>query len=132
MSLLTENYEKEFKREKFLRILIGFAVILIVAFLVGLVFMLPSYFVLIFSEDDILRRFKAAEEVFEKKEFKNLEEQITAINSRISSFEKNESRRREFAALLRKIAANTPNGTKIMLINLNKNRENLYTLSIHG
>ena len=64
MSFVAKNYKKEFRREKILRILIGFAVNLAVALMVGLVFMLPSYFILVFSKDDVLRRLQAAEEVF--------------------------------------------------------------------
>ena len=64
MSLLTPNYEKEFRREKIIRVWISFIIILIIAAAAGLVFMLPSYFALALSKDDIFRRLQAEEKVF--------------------------------------------------------------------
>lgn len=132
MTFISENYKKEFRREKILRILTGFAINLVSAMLVGMVFMLPAYFVLALSKDDVLRRLKAAEEVFEKKEFKALEEKINRINARVSAFEKNESRRKEFAPLLRKLAENTPDAVRLAFVGVSKNQEGLYMISLQG
>ena len=81
MNLLTPNYEKEFRHEKIIRVWISFLIILIIVAATGLVFMLPSYFALALSKDDILRRLQAEEKVFEKKEFKSLEEKIDGLLS---------------------------------------------------
>lgn len=132
MSFIAENYEKEFRREKILRIFIGFTINLIAALLIGLVFMLPPYFALSLSKNDTLRRLKAVEEIFEKKEFKNLEEKISRINARVSVFEKNESKRGELASLLRKFAESTPDAVRLMLISVGKNDEGLYAISVQG
>ncbi|KKT29535.1 hypothetical protein A3G55_01375 [Candidatus Giovannonibacteria bacterium RIFCSPLOWO2_12_FULL_44_25] len=132
MSFVAKNYKKEFRREKILRILIGFAVNLAVALMVGLVFMLPSYFILVFSKDDVLRRLQAAEEVFARKEFKNLEEKIGGINARVSVFEKNESRRGELAPLFRKLAENAPDAVRLVSINVSKDANGFYTMSVQG
>src|SRR3989344_1125000 len=114
MSLLTPNYEKEFRREKIIRAWISFIIILIIAAAAGLIFMLPSYFALVLSKDDILRRLQAEEKVFEKKEFKSLEEKISALNGKIFTFEKNEKKRHNFAPLL------------------NKNEQGLFAFSVVG
>ncbi|MDP3934711.1 MAG: hypothetical protein Q8Q46_00585, partial [Candidatus Giovannonibacteria bacterium] len=83
MSLLPPNCEKEFRREKIIRVWIIFIIILIFIAVAALVFMLPSYFALVLSKDDILRRLQAEEKVFEKKEFKSLEEKIASLNNKI-------------------------------------------------
>lgn len=132
MTFISENYEKEFRREKILRILIGFAINLIAALLVGLVFMLPSYFAIALSKDDVLRRLKAAEEVFEKKEYKALEEKISKVNARVSAFEKNESKRKGLAPLLHRLAENTPDTMRLASIGLSKNQEGFYAISVQG
>ena len=132
MSLLTPNYEKEFRREKIIRVWISFIIILIIAAAAGLVFMLPSYFALVLSKDDILRRLQAEEKVFEKKEFKSLEEKISALNGKIFTFEKNEKKRHNFAPLLNKIAVNVVSGIRLTSITLNKNEQGLFAFSVAG
>lgn len=132
MSLLTPNYEKEFRREKIFRVWIGFLSILIIVVVAGLVFMLPSYFALVLSRDDILRRLQAEEKVFEKKEFKSLEEKIATLNEKIFTFEKNEKRRHNFAPLLNKIAANAVSGVSLDSIALNKNEQGFFAFSVVG
>lgn len=132
MSLLTPNYEKEFRREKIIRVWISFLIILIIIAAAGLVFILPSYFALVLSKDDILRRLQAEEKVFEKKEFKSLEEKIAALNGKIFTFEKSEKKRHDFAPLLNKIAINTVSGISLDSITLNKNEQGFFTFSIVG
>src|SRR3989338_66529 len=132
MNLLTKNYEKEFRHEKIIRVWISFLIILIIVAATGLVFMLPSYFALALSKDDILRRLQAEEKVFEKKEFKSLEEKITSLNEKIFTFEKSEKRRHDFAPLLNKIAINTVSGISLTLITLSKNEQGLFTFSVTG
>ncbi|KKT62746.1 MAG: hypothetical protein UW57_C0013G0003 [Candidatus Giovannonibacteria bacterium GW2011_GWA1_44_29] len=130
--MLTPNYEKEFRREKIIRVWISFLIILIIAAATGLVFMLPSYFVLVLSKDDILRRLQAEEKVFEKKEFKSLEKTIAALNTTIFTFEKNEKKRHDLAPLLNKIAINTVSGISLVSITLSKNEQGSFTFSVVG
>lgn len=132
MSLLTPNYEKEFRREKIIRVWISFFLILIIVAAAGLVFMLPPYFALVLSKDDILRRLQAEEKVFEKKEFKSLEEKIAALNEKIFTFEKNEKKRHAFAPLLNKISINAVSGIRLNSITLNKNEQGFFTFSVVG
>ena len=132
MSLLTSNYEKEFRREKIIRVWISFIIILIFIIATGLIFMSPSYFALMLSKDDILRRLQAEEKVFEKKEFKNLEEKIAALNGKIFTFEKNEKKRHNFAPLLNKISLNAVSGVRLTSITLNKNEQGLFAFSVVG
>ncbi len=132
MSLLTPNYEKEFRREKIIRVWISFLIILIIIAATGLVFMLPSYFALVLSKDDILRRLQAEETVFEKKAFKSLEEKIAVLNGKIFTFEKNEKKRHDFAQILNKISLNAVSGIRLTSITLNKNEQGLFAFSVVG
>ena len=132
MSLLTPNYEKEFRREQIIRVWISFIIILIIIAAAGLIFMSPSYFALMLSKDDILRRLQAEEKVFEKKEFKSLEEKITALNGKIFTFEKNEKKRHDLAPLLNKIAISAVTGIRLNSITLSKNEQGLFAFSVAG
>lgn len=132
MSLLIANYEKEFRSAKIVRVWISFVIILVIIAAAGLVFMLPSYFVLVFSKDDVLRRLQAEEKVFEKKEFKSIEGKIAALNGDIFAFEKNEKKRHNFAPLLNKIVINTPTSIRLASINLSENGQGFFNFSILG
>lgn len=132
MNLLLPEYEKEFRREKNFRVGIGVAFIAGILLAIGLVFMLPSYFALVFSKDDIARRLAAEEEVFGKKEFQILKTRIALINQKTLSFDREENKRRALAPILAKLAAGTPDGIRLTFINLSKNERGTFTLSLQG
>ncbi|OHB03603.1 MAG: hypothetical protein A3B03_02685 [Candidatus Zambryskibacteria bacterium RIFCSPLOWO2_01_FULL_42_41] len=134
MYLLTPAYEKEFRKEKIARVLTSFLAMLILAAVTGFIFMLPSYFVSVFSKDDVLRQLKAEEEVFAKKEFKNLEEQMARVNSQIFAFERNEAKRHALSPLLQKLVLNTPPEIRIGSINFGRTSQerNIFSFGIQG
>lgn len=89
--------------------------------LIAIVFLLPSYFSLIFTKDDILRRLKVEEEVLAQREIKSTKEEIMLINKNIVNFEKNETRRRKISPIISEIANSTPSQIKLNSIALKKN-----------
>jgi len=132
MGLIPDKYEKIFKREKTLKLSFAFVVLLATLVLSLVVFMLPSYFVLVFSEEDVLRRLKAAEEVFEKKELKNTEALVRTVNTSVSIYEKNEKRKKELSSLLIKLFNATPPEVKVSSINLQRDEKGIFEMSING
>ncbi|QQG42785.1 MAG: hypothetical protein HYW15_01030 [Candidatus Giovannonibacteria bacterium] len=134
MYLLTPAYEKEFRKEKIARVSVSFLAMLILVAAAGFIFMLPSYFVSVFSKDYILRQLKAGEEVFARKEFKSLEERVAGANSLIFAFERNEAKRYPLSPILQKIALRTPPEIRIDSINFGRagREENIFSFGIQG
>ena len=132
MSLITPVYEKNVRNEKIRRLVLVFFALLILVSIIGAIFMLPSYFYAAFSIDQVLRRLKSSEEVLLKRNFKVIEEKIGSINETIYIFEKNESRRRELAPLLIKIANTTPQSITLKLLKLEMDKNGSARLTING
>lgn len=104
MALLTPKYEKFIRTEKLGRLLVAFILLLDTVVLTAIVFILPSYFYLAFSKDEVLRRLRSTEEVLTKRDLKNTEAKIESVNKMIGEYEKNELRRRALSPILIKIA----------------------------
>lgn len=132
MTLLTAEYEKIIRKEKILRLISGFVIILNVALLFGLVFMTPSYFLLVLSKDDILRRLESSKEGFEKKSFKTADDDIKSVNFLVSGYENDQNKRRELAPILSKFASVSRPEIKISYLNLRKTNEGAFSLLIRG
>lgn len=132
MSLLTENYQKEFRREKNQRLLLSLAMLLATSIVIGIVFMLPTYFSLIFTKDDVLRLLKASEEVFVRKEFKSLEDKITAVNNLINLYEANEKRRFSYSPILASITKNTSSLIELKNVALRRGDDGAFTIILEG
>ena len=132
MALLTQEYERNIRKEQIKRFLLAFIILLILVNATGAVFMLPSYFFAAFSKDEILRRLKFAEEVLVRRNSKAVEEEISKINGTIAMFEKNELRRRELAPLLIKIANATPQSITLKLLKLEITNDGSSSLTING
>ena len=131
MSLLTKNYQRAFRRERILKIFTALFFLFSSSVLVGFVFMLPSYFIVVFSKDDVLRRLHSEEEVLSRREVGKLEAAISKVNKTISTYESNEIRRRSFSDLLIKVFMLTPQNIKILNINLKKSKD-VFLLDIAG
>lgn len=133
MSLLTENYKKTVRREKIYRLAAYFIFLLSFAVLLGLVFMLPSYFLLAFSKDDYLRRLRVEEEVLARKEIGKLEAEISKINGTIEAFEANEKKRHAISDLLLRLFKATPSSEiRISNLNLRHEKNGQFILGIRG
>lgn len=132
MPILTEEYGNIIRNEKIKRLSFLFVVLLIIAGSVGIVFMSPSYFSVVFSKDSIVSRLKASEESLTRIDFKSTEAEVSRINNLIVEFEKNESMRRTIAPLLIKIANTTPPAIALKALRLDAKKGASAVLNITG
>lgn len=133
MSLLTENYQKIIKREKILRVSAMLLFLFSLAVLVGLVFILPSYFMLSLSKDSVLSRLRVQEEVLARKKIGQLEEEIKKVNKLVEDYEKNEQRRKSFSGLIARLFKLTPESEiKILDLALKQDKSGVFLLEIKG
>lgn len=132
MPILTEEYGKRIRNEKIKRLSFLFVVLLIIVGSAGAVFMLPSYFSVIFSKDSVVSRLKASEEALARTDFKSIETEVGRINNLIAEFEKNESKRRAIAPLLIKIANTTPPAITLRALKLDAKSGAIAVLNITG
>jgi len=132
MTLLALQYEKNIRKEKILRLISGFFIILNVALLFGLVFMTPSYFLLVLSKGDIVRRLDASRASFEQKNFKTADDDIKNVNFLVSGYESDQDKRKEFAPILNKFASVSRPEIKISYLNLRKTDGGAFSLLVQG
>ena len=132
MTLLALQYEKNIRKEKILRLASGFLIVLNVVILAGIAFMMPSYFLLVLSRDDILRGLEAIKEGFEQKSFKNADDDIKNVNILISDYETAQKKKMEFAPILSKISSVTPSEIKISYLHFRKINDGTFSLLIRG
>lgn len=132
MTFIAQNYQKEFEREKIARLIVALLALLGTTIFIGTIFMLPSYFVLALSRDDVLRRLKAAEEVLATKELAGVEAEIRAVNSKIANYEKSGSRRYALSPILIKIAKTMSADIKISGINLGPSDAGSFIITLMG
>ena len=81
ISLLSKEYTKEVRREKILRSAVVIFGIISTVLLVGIIFMLPSYFTLTLSQEEVARRLQAQQESFARQNVNVIEEKIQKINA---------------------------------------------------
>ena len=98
--LLPERYSNIFKREKIIHLISSLFVFLIFVLIVGIVFLLPSYFTLLFSSSDVLRRTNTEGISLERRDVLGVESEIAQINLTSDSYFLNEESRREFSGVL--------------------------------
>ncbi len=99
-SLLPDSYQKIIRREKALRIVcIGLGAI-ITALTVTIILLLPSYFFLVFSRDDVLRRLEAEQATFARRDVKPLEKEIEGTNQTVIAYLSGRSQHKDFAPIL--------------------------------
>lgn len=132
MTLLGTNYERIVKKEKIYRVFSSFIFLLSLVVVIGMIFMLPSYFTVVFSKDDILRRLKSAEEILARRDSDKLEEETRRINTVIANYQNNEKKRRSFSGLLVSIFRITPPEIKIENIGFLKDKEGKFTFTVFG
>ena len=115
-----------------MRLISGFLIVLNVTLLFGIVFMMPSYFLLVLSKDDILRRLDAAKENFEQKSFKNEDNEIKGVNLLVSGYENDQNKRKALAPILSKFASVSRPEIKISYLNLRKTDGGAFSLFVRG
>ena len=130
--LLSYTYLRAVRREKLSRLLLAFVILLVFSLVAGIIFMAPSYFVLLFSREEIARRLQTEELAIEKLRLKNTEENIKSINAAVKSFGSNESGRRSFSKLIIEVANAPATGVNLASFELKKNSDGLFVTTLRG
>ena len=98
--LLPKEYIKEVRREKILRSAVVMLGIINAVLLAGIIFLLPSYFKLTLSQEEVTRRLQIQQESFALQNVQETEEEILRANTLSTLYQQNESRRRSVAPIL--------------------------------
>ncbi|HEY4521569.1 MAG TPA: hypothetical protein VJH05_00285 [Candidatus Paceibacterota bacterium] len=132
IGLLPKVYSQEFKKEKIIkRIFIVFILWgLFLAF--GVVFLLPSYFTLVFSLDDVLRSLGTEEVAIKRKNVEGLESTISYTNSLLDSYFLGVSKQKSFSELLFSLTKNVSNGVKLTGVEFQKSTGGEFVFLIRG
>lgn len=131
-SLLPALYAKEVRREKIARLIALFFVGTSIIFFVGGVFLITSYFTLVFSKQDVLRRLDAEEQSLARQDIKTLEAYISASNKRSLTHTKNELRRHALSPLLRELARIDTAGVKLSSLLFSRKPDGTFSLAMKG
>lgn len=132
MTFLGIKYEKAVRSEKIYKLSSAFLALLSLSVLVWIVCMTPSYFVIVFSKDDILRRVDVEEAVLARRKLGDLEAETAKINKIISDYGNNEAKRRSFSDLLISVFRASPQGIGIENVALSKNKDGVFILNLQG
>ncbi len=130
--LLSEKYVKAARQEKWVRLWFAFFALLGSAFVVGIIFMVPSYFLLVFSKDEVSRRLASEQAVIDTLELKKTEDGITYINGMIKSFQANETERHSFSKLIIAIGNAATEGMALSSIELKSADKGLFAMVVRG
>ncbi|MDO8523048.1 MAG: hypothetical protein Q7S12_02040 [bacterium] len=132
MTFLGEKYERALRREKIYKLSSAFLILLSISALIWIVCMTSSYFTIIFSKDDILRRVDAEEAVLARRKLNELESETAKINKNISDYGINETKRRSFSDLLISIFRAASHGINFENIALSKDKDGSFILNLGG
>lgn len=99
-SLLPEPYKKVVRTEKILRAVLSSSIVLAVILVMVVVLLLPSYFFLVFSRDDVLRRLDAEQTTFARRDVKSLEREIDATNEMTRAYLGGRAKHQDFSPIL--------------------------------
>lgn len=130
--LLPPAYSKILKREKLIWRFFWAFVFCGLTFLLGLIFLLPSYFSLVFSLDDILRSLDTEEVSIKRKDIEGLESKISYTNSLLDSYFSGESKRKSFSELLLSLTNLVSNDIRITSIEFKKGAGDEFVFHIRG
>ncbi len=130
--ILNNAYIKIRRGEKISRLLLALFSLLIVSSVVGIVFMIPSYLVVLFSKDEVARRLQAEESVIQKLQLSSMESNINYINKNVQLFEAGEQQRNSFSKLVIGAANSLPEGVRLVSIELKKNANGLFLITLTG
>ena len=132
MTLLPQNYFNIFKKEKRIRLFSALCVFLIFILLVGVTFVLPSYFALLFSSSDILRRTDTEEISLKRKDVSSVENNIASINSMLDSYFTGESSRQSFSSVFVPVVNSAPETIKLANIEFQKDSSRAFVFHLRG
>ncbi|OGF73626.1 hypothetical protein A3J56_00605 [Candidatus Giovannonibacteria bacterium RIFCSPHIGHO2_02_FULL_46_20] len=132
ISLLSKEYTKEVRREKILRSAVVIFGIINTVLLVGIIFMLPSYFTLTLSQEEVARRLQAQQESFARQNVNVIEEKIQKINALAALHQKNENNRRRVAPLLLGLASSDIPGVELRTARLSEDESGSFVVLLQG
>ena len=98
----------------------------------GIVLLLPSYFMLIFSRDDVLRRLDVQQQAFNRQDISSFEESIATINKRAATLRSSESMRYALAPLLARIAGAGSDEIRLQSIDLRADKQGTFIFVLRG
>ncbi len=130
-TLLPASYTNEVRREKIFRLAFLFVVFVCLGILVGIVFMLPSYFAVVFSKNDVLRQLSTQQEVFAKHNVSAIEAEITRVNDLAHLYQHNETGRKSLAPLLLRLSDGAAN-VKFINLSLQQNASGQFVFALEG
>lgn len=125
-------YLRALKKERFIRVIFGVFVFGGILLAFGIVFILPSYFSLIFSLDDVLRSLGTEEVAVKRKDVEGLESKIFYNNSLLDSYFQGESKRKSFSQILLQITNSVSNEVKLKSIEFQKTKDGEFVFHIRG
>jgi len=120
IGLLPKVYSQAFKKEKIIKRIFIVLVLWGLFLVLGIVFLLPSYFTLVFSLNDVLRSLSTEEVAIKMKDVEGLESKISYTNSLLDSYFLGVSRQKLFSELFLVLTGNISNGIKLTGIEFQK------------
>ncbi len=131
-SLLPISYQKEIRREKIMRIGLLFVLLISTVFFVGIIFMLPSYFTLVFSRADVLRRLDAEQKALARQDTAALEQSIGAVNGHANAYKDNEAMRKRLGPIMVHLAAADTTSIRLSYIDFHSSNGGMFTITLNG
>lgn len=131
-TLLPPQYFKKLRREKALRLGIMFLMVIDFVLLVGLVFMLPSYFMLVFSQSYVAQRLEAQEATFRRHDVVSLEKEVGFLNTLAMRYQESEKLRRPFAHVLALLARSYVSGVHVTNLTMLQKSDGTFSVVLRG
>ena len=120
IGLLPSAYSQVFKKEKLIKRIFVVFVFGGLFLILGVTFLLPSYFTLVFSLDDVLRSLGTEEVAIKRKDIEGLESKISYTNSLLDSYFLGASKQKTFSELLFSLTGLVSDGVKLTGIEFQK------------
>ena len=130
--LLPSSYSNVLKREKLILRVFSVFIFGVFIFLSGIIFLLPSYFTLVFSLNDVLRNLSTEEISLKRKDVEGLEGKTSYINSLLDSYFDGESKRKSFSNLLLSLTNFVSDEIKLTSIQFQKDASEGFVFHIRG
>src|SRR3989344_1236819 len=132
IGLLPPVYLQTFKKEKIIKRIFVVFVFWGLFLVLGIVFLLPSYFTLVFSLDDVLRSLDTEEVAIKRKDVEGLESKISYSNFLLDSYFLGVSKQKSFSELLFSLTENVSNGVKLTGIDFQKSTSGGFLFLLRG
>lgn len=132
IGLLPQIYLRALKKEKIIRMITGAFVFGCILLAFGIVFILPAYFSLVFSLDDVLRSLGTEEVTLKRRDVEGLESKISYANSLLDIYFKGELQRKKFSSILLSVTNSVSDDVKITNMEFQKTSGGELVFRIRG